>query len=78
MIKNVLLDDIQNLVLEKFFMSYPITYSAKWDSIQTSVTSAIQNLKEATFESSCSKQSAFEKNSVSVVSSQQILTDKQK
>lgn len=57
-------------MLENSFTSDPITYSAKWDSIQTSVASAIQNMKEATSESSCSRQDALEKNLNLVASSQ--------
>lgn len=50
-------------------LSDPITYYSKWDSTKTTVASIIHNLKEETFESSCSRQDALKKNLNSVVSS---------
>lgn len=65
---------------ERTFTYDLISYTTKWDSLQTSVVSVIQNLRDATSESitsSSKRQELLEAKLTSVAATQQVMVIKQ-
>lgn len=79
-IKNILLDKVQCPIDERPFACDPVAYSARSDSLHTSIASVIQNLKNVTSEyvvSSCSRQDLVEEYLASIIVAQQAMAIKQ-